>query len=476
VVAARSSGWPADPFDASLAADPAAPITPVTSFRFNPLTFVILLSVALRLGAALYAGPTVVASLGGSDEVSYHTLAVRVTEGHGFTFATNWWPATHANQPTAHWSFLYVLFLAAVYTVAGPSPLAARLIQALVVGFLHPWLAWRIGNRLFGAGAGLASAAVTAVYGYFVYYAGALVTESLYIVAVLWVLDVATAFVAARRTSATAIRPWLWLGVSIGTATLLRQTFLLLTPIVLGWTAWQLWRGAAADKTQTLTPLAMAGRAAIPMLVVAAMVLPWTVRNYRAFGQLVPLNTNAGFVMFWANHPVHGSWFIPILTNGPNDYQTLLPPGLKRLNEAALDRELMRRGLGFVKDDPVRYLRLSASRAVEYFKFWPSADSTFGSNVARVLSFGLLLPLLVSGILIVWRSGTRPGATDAGVWLLLTIAFVYTLVHLLTWTLVRYRLPMDAVVIPFAGVTLEATWTRLRTAVPLWRATGIEAN
>jgi hypothetical protein len=38
--------------------------------------------------------------------------------------------------------------------------------------------------------------------------------------------------------------------------------------------------------------------------------------------------------------------------------------------------------------------------------------------------------------------------------LLLLFTVVYSGVHILTWTLVRYRLPVDAVLIPFAGLAL----------------------
>jgi hypothetical protein len=149
----------------------------------------------------------------------------------------------------------------------------------------------------------------------------------------------------------------------------------------------------------------------------------------------------------------------------------MLPTELKGLSEAALDRELLRRGMGFVTDDPGRYVRLSLSRAVEYFKFWPSADSSPASNAARVLSFGLLLPFLVGGILITFRAGSAAEAVPAGAGLLLMIAGIYSLLHLLTWTLVRYRLPVDAMVMPFAGVALVAAWARFRRAAELRRLT-----
>jgi hypothetical protein len=146
------------------------------------------------------------------------------------------------------------------------------------------------------------------------------------------------------------------------------------------------------------------------------------------------------------------------------------------MNEAALDRELLKRGMGFVKDDPVRYIRLSMSRAVEYFKFWPSADSSLASNAVRVLSFGLLLPLLAGGVVIALAKGSDAGSLAPGAGLLLMVAGLYTVVHLLTWTLVRYRLPVDAMVMPFAGLSLAAIVARLRNTRPLRRALGVEAS
>ncbi|MGE0461418.1 MAG: glycosyltransferase family 39 protein [Vicinamibacterales bacterium] len=433
------------------------------------LVLVIAVSTVLRLGAAVYHGPAIEDRPGVTDEVSYHTLAVRVLDGHGFTFGTNWWPATRANEPTAHWSFLYVLFLAGVYAVTGPLPLVARVLQAVIVGVLHPWLAWRIGDRLFGPTAGLATAAATAVYGYFVYYSGALVTESLYIVAVLWMLDVATAlaFRSSPSMRAESMRPWLLLGLAAATATLLRQLFLLMVPVVLAWTAWQLLTRRGGDAPVLAVP-AVALRVVVALAVVGAAMLPWTARNYRAFGQLVPLNTNAGYVMFWGNHPVHGTSFVPIMSTGSVNYLTLLPRELKGLDEAALDRELLRRGVGFVTDDPVRYVRLSMSRAVEYFKFWPTPESGFASNALRLLSFGLLLPFLVSGIAIAFVHGGDAPERKPGAVLLLLVAALYTLIHLLTWTLVRYRLPVDAMTMPFAGMALAAAVARLgRASDPL---------
>ena len=153
-------------------------------------------AVLLRLGAAFLLGDQVIALPGIADQVSYHTLATRLAGGYGFTFSRIWWPYTSAGEPTAHWSYLYTFFLAGIYAVIGIHPLVARIIQAVLGGILMPLFAYRIAKQVFRQLPdvqiiSLIAAAWTALYGYFIYYAAALMTETFYIIGILWTLDCA---------------------------------------------------------------------------------------------------------------------------------------------------------------------------------------------------------------------------------------------------------------------------------------------
>ena len=137
-------------------------------------------------------------------------------------------------------------------------------------------------------------------------------------------------------------------------------------------------------------------------------------------------------------------------------------------NEAALESALLQRGIGFVLDDPARYLRLSLSRVPVYFIFWPSADSGLLSNIARVLSFGVALPFMLAGLAL-WLSDLRRPerrprahllAERAG--LLVLFMAVYSLIHLVSWALPRYRLPVDAAGLIFAARALVDGAERVR--------------
>jgi 4-amino-4-deoxy-L-arabinose transferase-like glycosyltransferase len=386
------------------------------------LAGIIAAALLLRVAVALMLGDTVAPISGAADQVSYDALARRVLAGHGFSFPAAWYPFAQPDTPTAHWSYLYTLYLAGVYAVFGHHPLVARLLQVAASG-LGCWLVYRIGRRLFDERVGLAAAALTALYGYLVFFNAALMTQTFFILALLAAVDRAQA-IAARPTTAN----WAVLGICLGLGTLLRQTMLLYVPVLLIWLLWSTpgrarWRGAA-----------------LAAALVGLCVLPWTARNYAAFGDFLLLNSNGGYFFYASNHPDQGASFDPTFT-------APIPAELVGAAEPAIDRALFRTALGFIADDPVRFLRLSASRAASYFWLLPSSASTPLSNIGRVLSFTLYLPFMLYGLVLSrrrWRA-CMPLYLYVG---------VDTVLHLATWAAPRYRLPSDALMIVFAGLAL----------------------
>jgi 4-amino-4-deoxy-L-arabinose transferase-like glycosyltransferase len=409
---------------------------------------IILVALLLRAGAALYLGNDLTPEPGIFDQISYDALAQRVLAGHGFSFSEAWWPMTAAGAPTAHWSFPYTLYLAGVYAVTGHHPLAARLLQAVAAGILMPWLTYRLARRSFETTVGLAAAAVSAVYVYFFYYGAALMTETFYMIAILWTFDLAGSIIVQGEQAGRG--RWLLLGLAGGGAVLLRQTFLPVAGLVGAWVWWAM----PGRRVAALRGLA------VSLAVIVLMVLPWTIRNARVFGQFVLLNTNAGYAFFWANHPVHGTNFM-VLLPPEISYQSLIPEELHGLNEAALEKALMRRGLQYVLDDPGRFALLSLNRLKDQFKFWPSRGSGWLSNLSRTGSFGLFMPFMIAGIVLatVEFRRERPEArfadwlrTETALWL--GFFLLYTAMHLASWAHIRYRLPTDAILVIFAGLAL----------------------
>jgi len=444
--------------------------------NIRTLLLIVVAAIALRVAVALLMGNRVEPLPGIYDQISYSALAQRVATGHGFSFDRTWYPFSKPNEPTAHWSFLYTLYLAAFYWLLGYHPVIPRLVQAFIVGLLTPVLTYRLGRRLFGHHVGLVAAGWSALYGYLVYYAGALFTEPFYIVAVLWAFDRAFHIADADDPS---LFDWITLGIAIGIATLLRQVFLLFTPFLFAWIWWARrrtpddgkWTGDGGKQRSVVRArLSVVAGLLLATLVIAAFILPWTIRNYRAYGRFLLLNSNSGYFMYSANDPANAEHFSSI-------YVAPIPDEWRHYNEAELDQLLWRKGIAFFLQDPTRSLRLVGHKAAAFYKFWPSAASSLPSNINRVFSFAFYLPFLIYGLYLFLTGHHEPkklagGASTGDVGgpysllptpysLLILFGTIYPAIHLLSWSLIRYRVPVDAVLMPFAALGLLAVAERL---------------
>ena len=452
------------------------------------LLAIIALSVGLRVAVALLLGDSTPPA---KDETSYSQLAMRLAGGYGYSFAEPWYPFAPAGAPTAHWSFLYTAFVAAVYTLAGPHPLAARLAGAILAGILFPLLLYRLSRRVFPSPPPLTinhspftinrsippapstvhrslfsihhlSALLAALYAYFILYSAMVQTEALFICALLWSLERALAVEQAlRRGEAPAWPAWLGLGVSLGLAALLRQSILPWVAVLFLWLLWRALQAARAAGRAAGFPAFLRFppfpsallRLVLAGLVIVAFILPFTVRNYAVYGDFLLLNSNAGFAMYSAQHPMHGSSFQEFAAAPlPDDLAGL------GLNEAQWDKALMARGVGFVLAEPGRYLLLSLSRVRDYIEFWPTADSSLLFNLGRVLSIGLFLPFMLYGLYLSLRpsqlSIVNCQLSIVNFTLLYLFIAVYSLLHIFTWAMSRYRLPVDAVLLLFAALAI----------------------
>jgi hypothetical protein len=408
--------------------------------------------VAFYLGDIVDAPPLL------TDQRSYAALGERLITGHGFSFDRGWYPFTDANTPTAHWSFLYSMFVAATYALGGVHPLAVRIVQAILGGLMLPVMVYLFTRRLFGSArsstlsqkmnerglttdnVAVLAAGLAAIYFYFVLYAATLMTETFYVTALLWSLERAVAL-AERPTPQHAAL----LGISLGVTTLLRQSVLPWVVVLTLWLVLVGWRGGYLRR--------MIAGAGIALALMFAAMAPFTLRNYLVYGQFLLLNSNAGYAMYSAQHPMQGTTFQEFAA-------APVPDDLQGLNEAQKDRILMQRGIGFVLADPGRYLLLSLSRIPDYFEFWPAPDTTLINNVGRVGSWGLFLPFIIYGL---WLTLRMAGRRATSGWinfattplaLIALFTLVYSLLHILTWAMPRYRLPVDAALLPFAAAAL----------------------
>ena len=395
------------------------------------LLSIVVSGILLRLATAILLGDNVVPLPAAYDQIYFHDVALNLLEGKGFAYSRPPWPFIQPLAPTAYTSFLYQIAIAGVYWIFGPHPLAARITQALI-GSLLPWLIYGIVRRILrqppvvekqSQVVALVAAGITAFYAYFIYFSATLMTDGPYLVTLAWAL-ILTLDLADQPTR------WRWAmwGLAVGLAILLRQVVLPVAGLLFVYILWKAWR-----RVQWRHILVAAG-------VIAVLILPWTVRNYLVFHRFLLLNSQAGQVFWNANHPDLGTqWeYAPMFP---------IPADLQGADEVTLNDELMRRGLQVVVENPGRFVQLSLSRLEMFFLFYPLPESSLFSNIARTFSFGICLPFMAVGLVLSLQEWRR--------WLLLYLFIVaYALIHIVSWVQIRYRMPIDMALIPFAALTV----------------------
>jgi 4-amino-4-deoxy-L-arabinose transferase-like glycosyltransferase len=192
-------------------------------------------------------------------------------------------------------------------------------------------------------------------------------------------------------------------------------------------------------------------RAIVFVVAAAAIVAPWTIRNARTYGRFVLVASEGGVTFWTGNHP---------LARGEGDLAA--NPELKRaelefrrshpgLTPEELEPLYYRDALRSIADAPGRWL-VNVARKL-FFTVVPAGPSyTLHSTryrVASVVSYVLLLPFAIAGVVRLWSSDRRP----TGVLLLGASAVV---VGLIFFPQERFRIPVIDPVLIIAASALAA--------------------
>ncbi len=400
------------------------------------LWIVLIFALIVRLVAALIIGNAPRTLSGAWDEITYHTLGERWAMGHNLTFPTGWYPWIRPDTPQSYYYGALPYAVGMAYSVIGPNPMAVRLI-GVGLGVLHVYLVYRLALRLLDRDRAMLAGWIAAGYAYLIFYNVMIVTETPYMVGLTTSL-LLTYQLLARDDA----RLWAAWGAVIGMTALFRSLILFAAPVLALW--------VIVNRRSRRAVL----YAALAAAIIAVMFLPSIVRNYGLWGRLMLLDSKSGHVFWSANHVIHRD-------NYCEGCAAPLPPKIeddlknRDYNEAAFNDFFMQEAISGILADPGFFLSLCAARFMELFKFWPTADSDTLNSLARVLSFGLILPFALIGLarsLRRWREWTP----------LYVMIGVNVGVYVVTWAMPRYRVPLDGLFIIMAADGIAAVWTRVK--------------
>lgn len=363
------------------------------------------------------------------DEREYLALARNLTLGKGFVYDApegEGGSAQRFGRAPGYPFFLAVI--GAGRDEFDATPARVKLAQSLVGG-AGVWLIGLIASRFSGHRAGVAAAAIAAVYPPLVWICSYVFSEALY--STLALAAVVLLNRALDRVGAASSVAGIVGGGAVGLAILVRPAMLLFLPVAALWLI-----------AQRRTPLAVA------ILVAAALVVaPWTIRNGRVYHRFVLVASEGGVTFWTGNHP---------RARGEGDLAA--NPDLKvadlafRADHPGLTAEELeplyyRDAIRSIANDPLRWVGLLLKKA--FYTIVPAGPSyALHSPLYRfvsIASYLLLLPVGLLGAVHWWRRPHRPEA-------LLPLAASAVMVCLVFFPQERFRIPViDPALIVFAG-------------------------
>jgi hypothetical protein len=410
------------------------------------LVLIVCVALAARVAFAWYEGrqfPAQVLSIVPFQTETGH-IAFSIASGKGFSS-----PFQRETGPTAWLAPIYPYLLAGIFKVFGIYTFRSFVV-ALSLNIMFSAAAcvpiFFAGKRIAGVGAASAAAWLWALF------------PNAIIIPFEWIWDtclsvllVATLLWATMKLAETGRkRDWCLYGLLWGFALLTNPAATLLLPVLLMWAAFRL-RARSVERKQ---PTAGLIGPALATAIVVLCCVPWTVRNYVQFHRFIPLRSNFAFELYIGN-------------NENYDDQHRLRPGAitqdreilryLRMGETAFMDEEKRKAVAFITAHPRMETWLIAQRFVD---FWLGTASPIVA-FQQAGSFWLRLILVCND--------AAPLGAFLGIVVLLAkrnlytipvVAFplIFPLLYYVTHTSLRYRHPIDPIVLFLAAIGVQGVW------------------
>jgi len=353
---------------------------------------------------------------------------------------------------------LYPYFLALVYAVCGHSYVAVYVIQlALAMALLL--LVYDTARRLFDWRAGIAAAAMAALYKPFVFYESQIEKTALAVFVTALFLWALVRSLGPRSSATPNPRPltaFLWpfaAGLALGLAALTRANALLFAPLL---------PLALALRPQATSRKLRIGAAASGLLGVLFVIAPVSIRNSLLTHEFTLTTTQAGQNLYIGNSQYNTTgqyqappWVRPSPEFEQPDFAEYARKIANReLSPGQVSRFYVGAALDWTKTRTRDFARLLWRKTVLYFNNFEVPDNQDVYFFSRY-SWVLRLPLLSFGI--VFGLGCAAMILTArrlGRLSLVIFFFGYSVSVIAFFVFSRYRIPALPALLPFAGAML----------------------
>jgi hypothetical protein len=348
------------------------------------------------------------------------------------------------------------LFFAPFVWLFGPhnALIPIRLAQAVLVT-VQCALVGHIATRVFHTHrVGFVASCIVAIYPFILFYQGLLLSETLFntfllagMAALFWWRDRGLRLDRALTVAS----------LCFVLATLTKATLTILPPLLVATTAYL----AGAGLRRTLATLVAA------CCLYGAFMSPWWIRNAELLRAFVPFTTSSALNLYLGNNAHNPEAGIDWASDVDPEFvaKTLLVP-----DEIERQRIFNEAAVNYIKDNPTTFLRAAVKKFIRFWNVIPNAAEYRSPLYSAIsaLSFGPILALALICAGLRWRQ-----------WRLLApfylIVGYFTFVQLVTIASLRYRFPIEPLLIVLAAEPAAALIAYFRRKVALQTQNAREA-
>jgi Dolichyl-phosphate-mannose-protein mannosyltransferase len=405
------------------------------------LVLIILVAFGLRLAFAWNQTEKIPRQFVGIVPFQTETghIAYSLATGKGFSS-----PFQRDSGPTAWLTPIYPLIVAGIFEMFGVYTRAAFL-AAIALNILCSAATcipiFYAGKRIWGLGVAVGAAWLWALF------------PNAVMIPFEWIWDTSlAALLAATLLWATLTLPdsyrwrdWCGYGLLWGLTLMTNPALASVFPFLL---AWLILRTRSAGVSR---PALAAGLALL-------CCIPWTVRNFVVFHRFIPFRSNLSYELYIGNNENYDERRRRLPTIITQDMETLR---YLRMGESAFMDEEKRKALQFIRTHPTMEIKLIDLRFVDFWIGVADPWRTFFSTDSW-LAQGILLGNFLSALGVVLGVVTLFLQRNPYAIPLTTFPVVFPILYYLTHTSLRYRHPIDPMVLLLTAIAAAQVCRFLR--------------
>jgi 4-amino-4-deoxy-L-arabinose transferase-like glycosyltransferase len=262
--------------------------------------------------------------------------------------------------------------------------------------------------------------ALAAIYPFFIYYSSLILSETFFLFFTCLFF---------RNLLEESTRKTILSGTAAGLAHLTRPTLLYFLPMVLIWKYFFM-----------KYPLK---RILLFLVIFCVLISPWVIRNYFIFDEILISSTTAGHVLWEGNNPWNKTGGVAEAQWG---YLKDMPASLTEIQQDKWKKE---QAVSYIRSHPKHFFELSVKRFFRFWHLWPNAEG-FDRGWYKWIAFFSFGPVFLISLCSLWIL-RRNWRKTIILWLFI---FYMTGIHMITIGSLRYRLPLEPLLIVLASASL----------------------